>query len=169
MNNPAMGEYGMNVLYPNPGEHLRLAISEKSGVTWELSTESIGPNELYGRVARVDGNSVVIARTNSDHYGISQPSLKFFFDLAALKLLKTITFDPSVRVTQLKLIDNRVCATVKAGEIAFVSCGDEAAQKIEAQLGASENVPEPIDPLSELFRSPIPVRIPQSTYDQFAK
>src|SRR5439155_14888370 len=101
---------------------------------------------------------------------LPRKSMKFFFDLTARKTLKTIEFDPSVRVTRLQLIDNRVCASVKDEETAFVSCGDEDGQTIVAQLGPSANLPEPLRyPPSDSYRSPIPEPLPQSTYDQFAR
>ena len=56
-NNPAMGEYGMNIVALRPGESLRLVISEKSGRTWELGDADIALSALFSvRVARVDKN-----------------------------------------------------------------------------------------------------------------
>src|SRR6266516_1382275 len=58
MDYPALGEYGMNIVGLGPGESLRLAISEKSGGTWDLGDPSIGLNALFSaRVARVDRTS----------------------------------------------------------------------------------------------------------------
>src|SRR5260370_11640541 len=123
---PAMGEYGTNLIYVNSGERLKLAISEKSALTWELGDASIEIGEQYGRIARA---SVVRLQPTAD----------------------------------------RVCAYVKAGESAFASCGDEASQTIVAQLGPSDNLPEPLAyPLSD-SHSPIPEPLPQSTYDEFAR
>src|SRR5947209_16448409 len=86
MNYPALGEYGMNIVSLGPGESLRLAISEKSGRTWEVGDPSIGLNALFSaRVGRVDRTSVVIERNVADEYGIASPSLKYFLDLTARK------------------------------------------------------------------------------------
>jgi hypothetical protein len=122
-------------------------------------------------VARVDRSSVVIERNPADDYGIASSSLKFFFDLAARRVLKTVTVDnPAARVVRIQLGGNRVCASVKTSETAFVSCGDEGGQTIVAQLGPPGNLPDPVsDPLSDSYRAPIPEPIPQSTYDEFAR
>jgi len=171
MNYPSMGEYGMNIVGLGPGESLRLAISEKTGRTWDLGDPSLGLGALFSaRVTRVDRNSVVIERNvDSDYAG--QTSLKFFFDLAARKVLKVIALDnPTASVVRVQAIENRVCASVKTSETAFVSCGDEASQTIDVQLGPSGNVPDPVShPLSDSYRSPISEPLPQSTYDQFAR
>ncbi len=74
-----------------------MVISEKSGRRWELGDALIGFGESFVRVARVDSRSVVLARTESE-YLLPRKSVKFFFDLTARKTLKTIEFDPSVRV-----------------------------------------------------------------------
>ena len=172
LNYPAMGEYGMNIVGLGPGESFRLAILEKSGRTWDLGDPSIGLRALFSaRVARVDRSSVVIERNVAGDYGLSSPFLKFFLDLAGRKVLKTIAFDnPTASVVRLQPIENRVCASVKTSETAFVSCGNEVAQTIVAQLGPSGNLPDPVShPLSDSYRSPIPVPLPQSTYDQFAQ
>ena len=90
MDYPALGEYGMNIVGLGPGESLRLAISEKSGGTWDLGDPSIGLNALFSaRVARVDRTSVVIERNVPGDYGIASPSLKFFLDLTSRKVLMT--------------------------------------------------------------------------------
>ena len=171
MNYPSMGEYGMNIVGLGPGESLRLAISEKTGRTWDLGDPSLGLGALFSaRVTRVDRNSVVIERNvDSDYAG--QTSLKFFFDLAARKVLKVIALDnPTASVVRVQAIEIRVCASVKTSETAFVSCGDEASQTIDVQLGPSGNVPDPVShPLSDSYRSPISEPLPQSTYDQFAR
>jgi len=170
MNYPSMGEYGMNIVVLGAGESLRLAISEKTGRTWDLGDPSLGLAALFSaRVARLDRNSVVIERNVGEDSG-GQPSLKFFFDLVARKVLKIIALGPPARVVRLQTIESRVCASVKTRETAFVSCGDEASQSIVAQLGPSGNLPDPVlDPLSDSYRSPIPLPLPQSTYDQFAR
>ncbi|PYS49361.1 MAG: hypothetical protein DMG13_23620 [Acidobacteria bacterium] len=67
----AMGEYGSNLIYPNPQEPLRLAISENSGATWELGDALAGAGESFVRVSRVDTHSIVLARTASD-YGLAR-------------------------------------------------------------------------------------------------
>jgi hypothetical protein len=67
MNYPAMGEYGRNLIYANPKEPLRLAISEKSGAIWELGDPLEGAGESFVRVARLDTHSVVLARTDPDY------------------------------------------------------------------------------------------------------
>jgi hypothetical protein len=171
MNYPEMGEYGMNIVSLGPRESLRLAILEKSGRTWELGDPGIGLGALFSaRVGRVDRSSVVIER-NRDDYGFSAPALKIFFDLAARKVLKTIILDNSTAmVVRVQQSENRACASVKIRETAFVSCGDEVSQTIVAQLGPPGNLPDPIlHPLSDSYRSPVPERLPQSTYDQFAQ
>jgi hypothetical protein len=170
MNYPAMGEYGMNIVGFGPGESLRLAILEKSGRTWDLGDPGIGLGALFSaRVARVDRSSVVIERNVADDYGLSSPSLKFFLDLAGQKVLKTVALS-TASVVRLQPIENRVCASVKTSETAFVSCGNEVAQTIVAQLGPPGNLSDPVShPLSDSYRSPIPEPLPQSTYDQFAQ
>jgi len=170
MNYPAMGEYGMNIVSLGPGESLRLTISENSGSTWELGDPSIGLGALFSaRGARVDRDSVVIERNVPEGYG-AQTFLKIFFDLAARKVLKTILLDnPTARVVRVQATENGVCASVKTSETAFVSCGDETGQTIVAQLGPSGNLPDPVHPLSDSYRSPIPAPLPQSTYEQFAQ
>jgi len=172
MDYPALGEYGMNIVGLGPGESLRLAISEKSGGTWDLGDPSIGLNALFSaRVARVDRTSVVIERNVPGDYGIASPSLKFFLDLTSRKVLKTVPFDnPAASVVSLQLAGNRVCANVKTRKTAFASCGDEAGQTIVAQLGPPGNLPDPgSHPLSDSYRSPISEPLPQSTYDEFAR
>jgi len=75
-----------------------------------------------------------------------------------------------MKVTRLHLIDGSVCSSVKGEESAFVSCGDQAKQRIVAQLGPSANLPYPTaHPLADSYRSPIPDPLPQSTYDEFAR
>ena len=87
--------------------------------------------------------------------------MKFFFDLAARKLLRVTEFDPLMKVTRLHLIDGSVCSSVKGEESAFVSCGDQAKQRIVAQLGPSANLPYPTaHPLADSYRSPIPDPLP---------
>jgi hypothetical protein len=172
VNDPAMGEYGANIVRLASGELLKLAILEKSGRTWELGDPSIGLGALFSaRVARVDRSSVVIERNVASDYGLSSPSLKFFFDLASRTVRKTIILDsPTPSVVGIQAMDNRTCASVKTGETAFVSCGDGVAQTIVAQLGPARNLPDPVShPLSNSYRSPIPEHLPQSTYDQFAQ
>ena len=118
---------------------------------------------------RVDRDSVVIERNVPEGYG-AQTFLKIFFDLAARKVLKTILLDnPTARVVRVQATENGVCASVKTSETAFVSCGDETGQTIVAQLGPSGNLPDPVHPLSDSYRSPIPAPLPQSTYEQFAQ
>jgi len=167
MSYPAMGEYGTNLISVNSGERLKLAIAEKSGAMWELGDASINIGELYGRIARVDNRSAVVQRSVSD-YGIAHTSLKFFFDLAARKLLKVVEFDPRASVVRIQPSENGVCAHVRTGETAFTSCGDEHTQVITAQMGPADNLPELRHPLLDAA-SPIPEPLPQSTYDHFAR
>ena len=104
MDYPALGEYGMNIVSLGPGESLRVAISEKSGVTWDLGDPSIGIKLFSARVARVDRTSVVIERNVPGDYGIASPSLKFFLDLTSRKVLKTVPLDnPAASVVRLQL------------------------------------------------------------------
>jgi hypothetical protein len=164
---PAMGEYGTNIVRLDSGESLRLEILEKSGRTWELGDPGVGLGALFSaRVARVDRGSLVIERNVANDYGLSSPSLKFFFDLTRRAVLKTIVLDnPTPYVVRIQPIQNRMCASVKTSESAFVSCGDEAVQTIVAQLGPAANLP---DRLSDSDSSLIPEPLPQSSYDQFA-
>src|SRR5438093_112813 len=106
MDYPAQGEYGMNIVSLGPGESLRLAISEKSGGTWEVGDPSVGLNALFSaRVARVDRSSVVIERNGTGDYGIASPSLKYFLDLTARRVLKTVPLDnPAASVVRVQLV-----------------------------------------------------------------
>jgi hypothetical protein len=172
INDPAMGEYGTNIVGLASGESLRLEILEKSGRTWELGDPSVGLGGLFSvRVARLDRSSLVIERNVASDYGSSSPSLKFFFDLTRRRVLKTIVLDnPPPSVVRIQPVENRMCASVKTSERAFVSCGDEVAQTIVAQLGPPANLPDPVaHPVSDSRPSPIPEPLPQSSYDQFAQ
>jgi hypothetical protein len=165
---PAMGEYGANLICLTSGERLTLAISEKGQARWVLGDASVEIGELCARVARVDSRSVVIERRVSD-YGIPETSLKVFFDLAGRRVIKSVAFAPSISAQRLDVIENRVCARVKAGDAAFMSCGDETRQTINPQL-APAGMPEwEQHPLSASDRSPLPKPVPQSTYDEFAR
>jgi hypothetical protein len=164
-----MGEYGRNVVFVDSSERLRLVISERSGPAWELRLEGTGLDigVSYVRVSRLDKDSVVLQRIDAD--GLPQSSLKLFFDLNARRLLKTIAFEP-VKVVRLQVNEGRVCASVKAAEVAFVSCGGETSQSVIAQLGPAGNLPEVREhPSSQMYPSPLAQPVPQSTYDQFAK
>jgi hypothetical protein len=169
VSNPRMGEDGANLVYVPSWERLKLAVSGKSGPVWELADASVEVGELYARVARVDNRSVVIERKAWD-YAVAEKSLKLFFDLTSRRVLKTIAFDPAVSVVSLRSAEDRVCATVVAGETTFASCGDEDHQTIVTQFGSVGSLPEHVlDPLSPSYRSPLPEPLPQSAYDQFAK
>src|SRR5436309_15144053 len=57
MNYPSMGEYGMNIVVLGGGESVRLAISEKTGRTWELGEPGLGLAALFwARGARWGGS-----------------------------------------------------------------------------------------------------------------
>src|SRR2546426_7407866 len=65
MNYPAMGEYGMNIVGLSRGESLRLAISEKSGRTWDLGDPSIGLGCGLGRFGELSGRRRTQWRSDS--------------------------------------------------------------------------------------------------------
>src|SRR5262249_30141629 len=59
---------------------------------------------------------------------------------------------------------------VKTEDTAFASCGDATRQTVVAQLGPPANLPDPVShPLSLSYHSPLPVSLPQSSYDEFAR
>jgi hypothetical protein len=75
-----------------------------------------------------------------------------------------------VSVQLLQLVESRVCARVNTGDVAFVSCGDEAHQAIDPGLAPGDSMPEwEQHPLSGTARSPIPAPLPQSTPEEFAR
>src|SRR5262249_22276508 len=144
-------EYGTNLVYLSSHERLKLAIAGKNNGVWELGDASVDVGEVYARVARVDDHSVVIERKGSD-YRAAEKSLKFFFDLKSRKAVKVVAFEPSVSVLSLRQVDNRVCASIAAGETAFVSCGNGEQQDVVAQPGPSGNLIESMqDPLSPSY------------------
>ena len=72
----------------------RLLIEERtsSGRSWELAAF---PASLNYEVVRVDRSSTVLQRSND--YGFKEAYLKFFFDLASKKVVKTAEFnDPAL-------------------------------------------------------------------------
>jgi hypothetical protein len=133
---------------------LRVLLVERANANryWEIASIS-DPYEIDYTIQRMDRSSIVIERKDPD-YGISQGSLKLFFDVASKRLLKQIEFKP---------ID--AMASVRSEEAKRVGLDPVWFAQIQKEL-AQDGSPDEDHPLPPAMQGQA---LPQSTYREFAR
>jgi hypothetical protein len=125
-------------------------------------------HEHVFRVDRTDATTLVLDRTEIDHWG-RVDSIKLVFDPASKQLIKRIDFPP-INHTELLRVEDRFCAALTVGR-GDIQTGNTPARQICIERG------QPVDrgPMVLLRKEPVVATpadlppLPQSSYDDFAK